>query len=62
MTGHHEAENLAEPSSYVKDIGAGRLFITCLGHVGAVFEHAMVQRLISRGIVWAARREDVVAE
>ncbi len=62
MTGHHEAENLAEPSSYVKDIGAGRLFITCLGHVGAVFEHAMVQRLISRGIAWAARREDVVGD
>ena len=40
---------------------SGRLFITCLGHVGAVFEHEMVQRLISRGIAWAARREDVVA-
>ncbi len=62
MTGHHAGENLAEPSSYVKDIGAGRLFITCLGHVGAVFEHAMVQRLLARGIAWAARREDVVAE
>lgn len=61
MTGHHEGDGLKEPSSYVKEIGAGRLFLTCLGHVGPVFEHAMVQRLLTRGITWASQRTDLLS-
>ena len=57
-----EGQPLNEPSTYVREIGAGRLFYCALGHTGPALEVPMVQRLLTRGIAWAARREALAGE
>lgn len=60
QTSHHpdpEAKIDGEPSSWVREIGRGRLFYSALGHDARSFAHPVLRQLLERGIAWAARRE-----
>lgn len=54
--GPHVANGAVDmPVAWTKHYGEGRVFYTSLGHVAATFEHPEVLRLLTRGLLWAAR-------
>jgi len=57
LTAHHEGEGLNEPSCYLKTPGRGRLFYTALGHNAQSIANPHFQRLLARGLAWAAGRD-----
>jgi uncharacterized protein len=62
QTSHHpdpEAKIDGEPSSWVREIGQGRLFYSALGHDHRVWPHPVLRELLTRGIRWAAKLEPV---
>lgn len=59
QTSRHDAGIEGEPSSWVREIGRGRLFYSALGHDQRSFPHPVLRELLSRGIRWAARLEPV---
>ncbi|MBI3973158.1 MAG: ThuA domain-containing protein [Chloroflexi bacterium] len=61
QTGRHEVGIDGEPSSWVREIGRGRLFYSALGHDARSFAHPGLRELLTRGIRWAARLEPVAS-
>jgi type 1 glutamine amidotransferase len=61
QTSHHEAGIDGEPSSWVREIGRGRLFYSALGHDARSFAHSGLRELLTRGIRWAAGLEPVAS-
>jgi uncharacterized protein len=59
QTSHHEAGIDGEPSSWVREVGQGRIFYSALGHDARSFSHPVLRDLLTRGIRWAARLEPV---
>ena len=43
--------------AWVQEIGKGRMFCTTLGHGGQAWSNPQFQRLVVRGLYWAAQRE-----
>ncbi|HEX2036555.1 MAG TPA: ThuA domain-containing protein [Chloroflexota bacterium] len=54
QTSHHTAGIDGEPSSWVREIGRGRLFYSALGHDARSFAHPQLRELLNRGLRWAA--------
>ena len=46
-------ESGAEPWTWVREQGKGRVFYTAYGHDERVWGHPMFQRLVRNGILWA---------
>lgn len=59
QTSHHASGIDGEPSSWVREMGHGRLFYSALGHDARSFAHPGLRELLARGIRWAARLEPV---
>lgn len=60
QTSHHPSGAVdGEPSSWVREIGRGRLFYSALGHDARSFAHPVFRELLTRGIRWAAGLEPV---
>jgi uncharacterized protein len=59
QSSYHDAGIDGEPSSWVREIGAGRLFYSALGHDARSFSHPVLRELLTRGIRWAARLDPV---
>ncbi|MDQ3700015.1 MAG: ThuA domain-containing protein, partial [Chloroflexota bacterium] len=55
QTSRHESGIDGEPSSWVREIGSGRIFYSALGHDARSFAHPVLRDLLARGIRWAAR-------
>jgi type 1 glutamine amidotransferase len=62
QTSHHTAGIDGEPSSWVREIGRGRLFYSALGHDARSFPNPELRELLSRGIRWAAGLEPVAVQ
>ena len=59
QTSHHpnpETGIDGEPSSWVRELGRGRIFYSALGHDARSFAHPALRELLTRGIAWAAGR------
>jgi type 1 glutamine amidotransferase len=57
QTSHHPDPSAGidgEPSSWVREVGRGRLFYSALGHDARSFSHSGLRQLLERGIAWAA--------
>ncbi len=52
---HHPSGIDGEPSSWVREIGPGRLFYSALGHDARSFAHPVLRDLLTRGLRWTAR-------
>jgi type 1 glutamine amidotransferase len=50
------------PAVWTKFWGQGRVFYTALGHVAKIVRQKEVQRLITRGFLWAAHAEELAKE
>jgi type 1 glutamine amidotransferase len=62
QTSHHPSGAVdGEPSSWVREIGRGRLFYSALGHDARSFAHTGFRELLARGIRWAAGLEPVAS-
>ena len=61
QTSHHESGIDGEPSSWVREVGRGRIFYSALGHDARSFSHPVLRDLLTRGIRWAAGLEPVAA-
>jgi type 1 glutamine amidotransferase len=48
----------SRPLTWVKDVGAGRMFYTVRGHAKAVFSEAPFRALVNNGILWSTKRID----
>jgi type 1 glutamine amidotransferase len=46
----------SRPLTWVKDVGAGRMFYTARGHAASVFSEAPFRALVKNGILWTTRR------
>ena len=42
---------------WVQEFGKGRVFNTTLGHGQQAFDNPQFQRLVVRGLYWAAKRQ-----
>jgi type 1 glutamine amidotransferase len=62
QTSHHESGIDGEPSSWVREVGQGRIFYSALGHDARAFSHPVLRDLLTRGIRWAAKLEPVATE
>jgi len=51
-----------EPSAVIANYGQGRCFATLLGHDGNVMENEGFQRLLVRGVQWAATGKDAYTD
>ena len=62
--GHIDRGNEQQSMVWVQDYGQGRVFNTTLGHDGAAWSNPNFQRLLARGLYWAAGHEpkDIPAE
>jgi uncharacterized protein len=55
--GHIDRGQEQQSMVWTQDFGKGRVFNTTLGHGQAAFDNPHFQRLVVRGLYWAARRE-----
>ncbi len=55
--GHMDRGNEQQSMIWVQEVGKCRIFNTTLGHGKAAFDNPMFQRLVVRGLYWAAGRE-----
>lgn len=46
----------SRPLTWVKDVGAGRMFYTARGHAKAVFAEAPFRTVVKNGILWTTKR------
>jgi type 1 glutamine amidotransferase len=46
----------SRPLTWVKDVGAGRMFYTARGHDASVFSEAPFRAVVKNGILWTTRR------
>jgi type 1 glutamine amidotransferase len=46
----------SRPLTWVKDVGAGRMFYTVRGHAKSVFSEAPFRAVVKNGILWTTRR------
>jgi type 1 glutamine amidotransferase len=46
----------SRPLTWVKDVGAGRMFYTVRGHAESVFAEAPFRALVKNGILWTTKR------
>lgn len=46
----------SRPLTWVKDVGAGRMFYTARGHAKAVFTEAPFRAVVKNGILWTTKR------
>jgi type 1 glutamine amidotransferase len=46
----------SRPLTWVKDVGAGRMFYTARGHAPSVFAEAPFRTVVKNGILWTTRR------
>jgi hypothetical protein len=46
------------PVTWIKHYGQGRVFYTSLGHVASVFDIPNVLTMMTRGMLWAAEKEE----
>jgi type 1 glutamine amidotransferase len=51
-----DVENVIMPVVYKRRFGAGKVFYSALGHNAAEFDHAAMRTILTRGLLWAARR------
>jgi len=54
---HMDRGQEQQSMAWVQEIGKGRVFCTTLGHGGGAFANPQFQRLVLRGLYWAAGRE-----
>ena len=52
--GHMDRGQEQQSMIWVQEIGKGRVFNTTLGHGKAAFDNPQLQRLVTRGLYWAA--------
>jgi putative membrane-bound dehydrogenase-like protein len=55
-----EKDGRAEPYSWTREVGKGRVFYTALGHDERTWGEMGFLRLVENGIRWAAKREDTI--
>jgi type 1 glutamine amidotransferase len=48
----------SRPLTWVKDVGAGRMFYTARGHEPSVFAEAPFRAVVKNGILWTTKRVD----
>jgi type 1 glutamine amidotransferase len=48
----------SRPLTWVKDVGAGRMFYTVRGHAKSVFSEVPFRAVVKNGILWTTRRID----
>lgn len=62
--GHIDRDSEQQSMVWAQEYGQGRVFNTTLGHDGAAWSNPNFQRLLARGLYWAAGREpkDLPAE
>jgi type 1 glutamine amidotransferase len=53
-------EPASTASTWIREWSNFRSFYTGMGHAGVVFEDANFKKMITRGILWAVRREALI--
>ncbi len=48
----------SRPLTWIKDVGAGRMFYTARGHADSVFAEVPFRAVVKNGILWTTRRID----
>ncbi len=58
FSGQYDAAStgVTMPVVFKRRFGAGRVFYSALGHVPAELEHPAAREILTRGLVWAARK------
>lgn len=51
-------EGVVMPVVWRKPFGAGRVFVSALGHAADEFEHPAMREILRRGLTWACRSPD----